>query len=858
MLAGVIEGQTKVPVVNTLGENEVSPTDGAQEAAHKITKKRKTQKTPTAKKHHEKPSSHTQKGNGNDNMTEKQVTTTTSPSCPTKHPNRSTDDVVIAKHQKAAFHKDVKDANLKKKRKKPPKRDVNTSILRQDGVEPDQYATTNDDRKASRLHAIENPIKKSTNSQGCIQATTKSIENRSAKKRAKKHDHSPRAFDCMEPPEDHNGETILEAKHRLASRSRDSVSAQRSKVLSASVPQEKRNIAQPGGAVDDHSPRAFDRVEQTEDHNGEAILEGKHRLASPGVSAQRLEAISTSALQEKCSVAQSGDTLAHANGPHVLFNSVAENDAIHAKRAYANRLIRADTAQRCEEGSMGCMSPGAHRIGGRQVSEDDLSSNSLSAMEPEVLIAATLVQEDTPALAEPLHTNVWVRLAFIAAIVVVLTGAMVSGVMVLGGGGDDVNSDTVSDIVVAPVLTGRWNPLDDPVRGTSGNEFLGVSLAISVDGNIFAAGAPGSNILSGSLNVFRRSSKGKFERMGNQQELRGASPGDMLGFSIALSRDGLTVAGGAISFGEVSINLGYVIVARFNDTAQAWQVLGEPILGEVVGEQFGNNVDLSDDGNIVVIGAPFNNNNGFESGQVKVFKYNGVQWEPLGSAKHGSNPGDEFGMSVAINGEGTMIAVGAHQYRAQELRPGYTRVFQLAGEESWVQLGDDLVGESLGDEFGWVVSLSRSGTTMAVSSWKARSLRGAVQVYSYHNDEWELLGQPVFGKNPSDEFGCSVSLSEDATTLAVGSWREDATLAQPIYTQVFRLGENRTQWQQLGNITERVDPQGGALYVEFGLAVALSGDGKKLATGSMYDVSEDGKSNAGAVTVYQFESVNST
>mmetsp|Transcript_2435 Transcript_2435/g.4838 ORF Transcript_2435/g.4838 Transcript_2435/m.4838 type:complete len:796 (+) Transcript_2435:129-2516(+) len=795
MLAGVIEGQTKVPVVNTLGENEVSPTDGAQEAAHKITKKRKTQKTPTAKKHHEKPSSHTQKGNGNDNMTEKQVTTTTSPSCPTKHPNRSTDDVVIAKHQKAAFHKDVKDANLKKKRKKPPKRDVNTTILRQDGVEPDQYATTNDDRKASRLHAIENPIKKSTNSQGCIQATTKSIENRSAKKRAKKHDHSP---------------------------------------------------------------RAFDRVEQTEDHNGEAILEGKHRLASPGVSAQRLEAISTSALQEKCSVAQSGDTLAHANGPHVLFNSVAENDAIHAKRAYANRLIRADTAQRCEEGSMGCMSPGAHRIGGRQVSEDDLSSNSLSAMEPEVLIAATLVQEDTPALAEPLHTNVWVRLAFIAAIVVVLTGAMVSGVMVLGGGGDDVNSDTVSDIVVAPVLTGRWNPLDDPVRGTSGNEFLGVSLAISVDGNIFAAGAPGSNILSGSLNVFRRSSKGKFERMGNQQELRGASPGDMLGFSIALSRDGLTVAGGAISFGEVSINLGYVIVARFNDTAQAWQVLGEPILGEVVGEQFGNNVDLSDDGNIVVIGAPFNNNNGFESGQVKVFKYNGVQWEPLGSAKHGSNPGDEFGMSVAINGEGTMIAVGAHQYRAQELRPGYTRVFQLAGEESWVQLGDDLVGESPGDEFGWVVSLSRSGTTMAVSSWKARSLRGAVQVYSYHNDEWELLGQPVFGKNPSDEFGCSVSLSEDATTLAVGSWREDATLAQPIYTQVFRLGENRTQWQQLGNITERVDPQGGALYVEFGLAVALSGDGKKLATGSMYDVSEDGKSNAGAVTVYQFESVNST
>ena len=35
------------------------------------------------------------------------------------------------------------------------------------------------------------------------------------------------------------------------------------------------------------------------------------------------------------------------------------------------------------------------------------------------------------------------------------------------------------------------------------------------------------------------------------------------------------------------------------------------------------------------------------------------------------------GMNVAINGEGTILAVGAHQYRAEELSPGYTRVFQL-------------------------------------------------------------------------------------------------------------------------------------------------------------------------------------
>jgi len=110
---------------------------------------------------------------------------------------------------------------------------------------------------------------------------------------------------------------------------------------------------------------------------------------------------------------------------------------------------------------------------------------------------------------------------------------------------------------------------------------------------------------------------------------------------------------------------------------------------------------------------------------------------------------------------------------------------------------------------------------LALSSWHARSHRGAAYIYLYLNENWELLGQPLFGKNPNDEFGCSVSLSEDATTLAVGSWREDATLDRPIYTQVSRLGENRTQWQQLGDRTERVDPQGGAIYVESSLCRAM-------------------------------------
>ncbi len=38
---------------------------------------------------------------------------------------------------------------------------------------------------------------------------------------------------------------------------------------------------------------------------------------------------------------------------------------------------------------------------------------------------------------------------------------------------------------------------------------------------------------------------------------------------------------------------------------------------------------------------------------------------------------------------------------------------------SWIQIGQDIIGEANGDEFGWSVSLSDDGKTLAVGARSA-------------------------------------------------------------------------------------------------------------------------------------------
>jgi hypothetical protein len=74
-------------------------------------------------------------------------------------------------------------------------------------------------------------------------------------------------------------------------------------------------------------------------------------------------------------------------------------------------------------------------------------------------------------------------------------------------------------------------------------------------------------------------------------------------------------------------------------------------------------VSLSADGNVVAIGATWNDGiNGTDSGHVRVFAWNSTSnnYVQRGADINGEAAGDRSGMSVSLSADGSVVAIGAN------------------------------------------------------------------------------------------------------------------------------------------------------------------------------------------------------
>ena len=69
---------------------------------------------------------------------------------------------------------------------------------------------------------------------------------------------------------------------------------------------------------------------------------------------------------------------------------------------------------------------------------------------------------------------------------------------------------------------------------------------------------------------------------------------------------------------------------------------------------------------------------------------------------------------VSINNDGTIVAIGAYENDSYGYNSGQVRVYEYDG--SWTQIGQDIDGEAAGDQSGWSVSLSSDGNTVAIGA----------------------------------------------------------------------------------------------------------------------------------------------
>ena len=81
-------------------------------------------------------------------------------------------------------------------------------------------------------------------------------------------------------------------------------------------------------------------------------------------------------------------------------------------------------------------------------------------------------------------------------------------------------------------------------------------------------------------------------------------------------------------------------------------------------------------------------------------------WVQVGLDIDGEALGDNFGRSVALSADGSVVAIGGHFNDGNNgSDSGHVRVYRLNSSDTWVQVGLDIDGASY-DESGTSISLS--------------------------------------------------------------------------------------------------------------------------------------------------------
>jgi hypothetical protein len=238
---------------------------------------------------------------------------------------------------------------------------------------------------------------------------------------------------------------------------------------------------------------------------------------------------------------------------------------------------------------------------------------------------------------------------------------------------------------------------------------------------------------------------------------------------------------------------------------------------------------------------------------------------------------DMFGYSVTLSTDGNTMAVGAFAEESNatgingdQTDNSFTGQYQYSGAGavyvftrsgiSWSQQAYIKASNTdNGDVFGWSVSLSTDGNTLAIGAQGEASNAvgingdqtdnsaggaGAAYVFTRSGTSWSQQAYiKASNTGASDSFGGSVSLSADGSTLAVGATSEDSNAtgingdqtdnSASISGAAYVFTRSGTSWSQQAYIKASNTGDGD----HFGQIVSLSNDGNTLAMAAQGDSS---------------------
>ena len=379
----------------------------------------------------------------------------------------------------------------------------------------------------------------------------------------------------------------------------------------------------------------------------------------------------------------------------------------------------------------------------------------------------------------------------------------------------------------------------------STNFRFGCSVAISSDGNTAIAGSYGVNSYRGAAYVFTRSGTTWSE----QQKLmaNGGGSNDQFGRSVDISNDGNTAVITATQDDDTGIDAGSAHIFTRSGTTWSEQQKLLPSDGTAY-DYMGISTAISGDGETVLIGSHFDDDDGGSSGSAYVFTRSGSTWsqqQKLVASDAGA--GDEFGIEVAISNDGNTAIAGAPYHDTSGItNSGAAYIFTRSGS-TWSQQQKIVASDpEMDDNFGISVSISGDGNTAIVGARYEDtngSNAGAAYIYTRSGSTWSQQ-QKIQSDDieAGDEFGISTALSGDGDTVIVGAKFEDTTADKAGSAYIFT--RSGSTWSQI----KKLHASDAEASDQFGEFVSISNDARTVIVGA--DREDTGFSNAGAAYIF--------
>jgi hypothetical protein len=309
---------------------------------------------------------------------------------------------------------------------------------------------------------------------------------------------------------------------------------------------------------------------------------------------------------------------------------------------------------------------------------------------------------------------------------------------------------------------GQWVQVGQDIIGQDDVNSAGASLTISINGNgnIIVVGEPHDDFDNQGLVRVFECINNTWTQIG--QDILGEFPSDKFCIT-AINKNGDIIVTGALGNDGNGNNAGHVRVYEYINNN--WIQLGQDIDGENSYDWCGHSLSLNSSGNIIGIASPMfdsiSSNGNENSGHIRVFEYNGTDWSQIGNDIIG-------GYSVDLNNFGNRVIIGDPFNSDNGFYSGRTRVFEYNGTD-WNQKGQDINGIDASDNYGGFVSISGGGDTIASSSYAHDSDKGHVRAFYFDGNVWNQIGQDIDGVNNNDRSGTSIAMNNSGSRIAIGA-----------------------------------------------------------------------------------------